>query len=163
MNVQKIRRITGALLITGAVLVNIPYTFLIMNFDYPDILREPTGEILTRFAAGGPGLVWTWLAFAWVGLPILLGILFLPQALDDNEPEDRPYNLGRVAMYFGAAGAVAQIIGLLRWPLVVSDVATREGYVSCARPLILYGQTVIHRPANCEGDGQGTRIEVRRI
>ena len=63
------------LLIVGAILVNIPYSLLIMNFDYPDILRLPTGEILTRFAAGGTGLIWTWLAFAWVGVPILVGIL----------------------------------------------------------------------------------------
>jgi hypothetical protein len=47
----------------------------------------------------------------------------MPQALSNNMPEDRPYNLGRVAMYFGAAGAVAQMIGLLRWPFVVSGLA----------------------------------------
>jgi hypothetical protein len=123
MNIQQIRKVTGALLIMGAVFVNIPYTFLIMNFDYPDILRQPTSEILTRFAAGGPGLVWTWLAFAWVGLPILLGILLLPQAFGDNTPADHHFNLGRVAMYFGAAGAVAQMIGLLRWPFVVPVLA----------------------------------------
>ena len=81
MNIQQIRKVTGALLIIGAVFVNIPYTFLIMNFDYPDILRQPTSETLTRFAAGSPGLVWTWLAFAWIGLPILIGILLMPQAL----------------------------------------------------------------------------------
>jgi len=52
----------------GAVLVNIPYTLLIMNFDYPDILRESTGHILTRYQEGGTGLIFTWLAFAWVGL-----------------------------------------------------------------------------------------------
>ena len=32
------RRLTGILFIVGAVLVNIPYTLLIMSFDYPDIL-----------------------------------------------------------------------------------------------------------------------------
>ena len=123
MNVQQIRKVTGALLIMGAVFVNIPYTFLIMNFDYPDILRQPTSEILTRFAAGGPGLVWTWLAFAWVGLPILIGILLMPQALGNDAPRDQHFSLGRIAMYFGAAGAVAQMIGLLRWPFVVPVLA----------------------------------------
>lgn len=52
---MNLRRWTGALLITGALLVNLPYSLLIMNFDYPDILRQPAGEILSRFAAGGPG------------------------------------------------------------------------------------------------------------
>ena len=55
MNTQFYRRLTGALFVIGAVLVNIPYTLLIMNFEYPDILREPTGYILTKFQEGGRG------------------------------------------------------------------------------------------------------------
>lgn len=117
MSQERTRQLTGILLILGAVLVNIPYTLLIMNFDYPDILRFPAGEILQRFAAGGPSLVWTWLAFAWVGLFILGGILLLPKAMDDKTPA------GKVALFFGATGAVVQIIGLLRWPFVVSILA----------------------------------------
>ena len=84
MSYQQIRRVTGILLIVGAILVNIPFTLLITTFDYPDILRAPTGEILTRFAAGGSSLLWTWLVFAWVGVPILLGIVLLPQALAND-------------------------------------------------------------------------------
>jgi hypothetical protein len=37
-------------------LINIPYTLLIMNFEYPDILRKPPGYILSQFQAGGPSL-----------------------------------------------------------------------------------------------------------
>jgi hypothetical protein len=154
MNVQQLRKVTGGLLIMGAVLVNIPYTFLIMNFDYPDILRESTGEILTRFAAGGPELVWTWLAFAWVGLPILIGILLIPQALGDDVPRNRHFSLGRVAMYFGAAGAVAQMIGLLRWPFVVpilarmytaaqATTATRQATEAVFQAVHQYGGVVL--------------------
>lgn len=117
MSIKKLRKATGILFIVGAVLVNVPYTLLIMNFDYPDILRQPAGEILERFAAGGPSLVWTWLAFAWVGLPILFGILLLPKAMEDDSPA------GQIGLYFGAAGALAQIIGLLRWPFVVTALA----------------------------------------
>lgn len=117
MSLRRIRQTTGILLILGAILVNIPYTLLIVNFDYPDILRQPAGEILERFAAGGPSLVWTWLAFAWVGLPILIGILLLPKAMADETPTSQ------VALVFGAVGAVVQIVGLLRWPFVVSPLA----------------------------------------
>ena len=49
--------------------VNIPYTFLFMNFEYPDILRGPTGYLLTRFQEGGTGLLFTWFASALVGIP----------------------------------------------------------------------------------------------
>lgn len=72
MNTYSYQRLTGTLFIIGAVLVNVPYTLLIMNFDYPDILREPTGYILTRFQQGGAGLIFTWFTFAWVGIPLLL-------------------------------------------------------------------------------------------
>ena len=77
MNTTWHQRLTGILFIVGAALVNIPYTLLIMNFDYPDILRESTGHILTRYQEGGTGLIFTWLAFAWVGIPLLFAIVML--------------------------------------------------------------------------------------
>lgn len=117
MSLKRTRQTTAILLILGAILVNIPFTLLSMNFDYPDILREPAGEILERFASGGPSLVWTWLAFAWVGLPILVGVLLLPKAMEDDTP------ISRVALFFGAVGALVQMVGLLRWPFVVSVLA----------------------------------------
>lgn len=117
MSLKHTRQTTGILFILGAVLVNVPYTLLIMNFDYPDILRKSAGEILERFAAGGSSLIWTWLAFTWVGLPILFGILLLPKVLNDESPT------GLLALFFGAAGALVQIVGLLRWPFVVSILA----------------------------------------
>jgi hypothetical protein len=154
MTQQQIRKVTGVLLILGAILVNIPYTLLITTFDYPDILRAPTAEILTQFAAGGSGLIWTWLAFAWVGLPILLGILLLPRALADDEPTTHGRLLGNLALFFGAAGAVAQIIGLLRWPFVVpvlaraytapqATVATREAVAAVSEAVHQYGGVVL--------------------
>jgi hypothetical protein len=154
MKAQQFRRITAGLLILGAVVVNVPYTLLMMNFDYPDILREPAGEILTRFAAGGPGLIWTWLAFAWVGLPILLGILRLPRALAGGDASSPGRATGEMAMFFGAAGAVAQIIGLLRWPFVVPSLArlytsteatpvTREAVVAVFQAVHQYGGVVL--------------------
>lgn len=154
MVLRQTRKATGALLILGAVLVNIPYTLLIMTFDYPDILREPAGDILTRFAAGGSTLIWTWLAFAWVGLPILLGILLLPGALADGAATDRDQRLGRVAQFFGATGAVVQMIGLLRWPFVVPVLArlytdpqaapaTREAVAAVFQTVHQYGGVVI--------------------
>lgn len=123
MNTKRIRRIAGGLLIAGAVLVNIPYSALIMNFNYPDILREPAGEILSQFAAGGSGLIWTWFAFAWMGLPILIGILLIPQALEGEESDRGMDPWINLAVFFGAAGALTQILGLLRWTFVVPALA----------------------------------------
>ncbi len=120
---KKTRLAAGALLIAGAVLVNVPYAVLIASFGYPDVLRAPAGEILSRFAAGGPPLIWAWLCFAWAGLPILFGILLLPHVLRAESPSDTGRISGGLAVFFGAAGAMAQILGLLRWAFVVPGLA----------------------------------------
>lgn len=154
MTQQHSLKVTGILLILGAILVNIPYTLLITTFDYPDILRAPTANILTKFAAGGPKLIWIWLSFAWVGLPILLGILLLPHALGNDEPSTPGRLSGNLACFFGVTGALAQIIGLLRWPFVVPVLAqsytasqateqTREAVVAVFQALHQYGGVVL--------------------
>jgi hypothetical protein len=43
---------------------NLCFAMLARGFDYPDILRRPTAEVLTRFRAGGTHLVLLWWAFA---------------------------------------------------------------------------------------------------
>jgi len=113
MSETNFRKLTGIFFIVGAILVNIPYALLIVNFDYPDILRQPTSEILTKFHAGGDALIYTWLAFAWVGLPILLGAVMLKRVL---EKEASPFL--ETATTLGVIGFVAQLIGLLRWVFV---------------------------------------------
>ncbi len=154
MSYQQIRRVTGILLIVGAILVNIPFTLLITTFDYPDILRAPTSEILTRFAAGGSNLLWTWLVFAWVGVPILLGIVLLPQALANDTGSSQGQPVGRLAVFFGATGLVAQMIGLLRWSFVVpvlarlytdpeATAATREAVAAVFQAVHQYGGVVL--------------------
>lgn len=154
MSTKQIRLLTGALLIVGAILINIPYTMLIATFDYPDILRAPTGEVLSRFAAGGRPLIWTWLAFAWAGLPLVLAILLLPRALTSGEDSGRGRPFVYLATFFGATGALAQIIGLLRWPFVVPVLArmytapaaaeaTREAVAAVFQAVHQYGGVLV--------------------
>jgi hypothetical protein len=54
----------GALLIALPLLFNGAFAALSVTFDYPDILRRPTPEILERFRAGGSRLVLLWWVFA---------------------------------------------------------------------------------------------------
>src|SRR5919109_1407638 len=58
-----IQVLTGLLLLVLPVAYNLFFTLLARSFDYPDILRRPTGEVLERFAAGGSRLVLTWWGF----------------------------------------------------------------------------------------------------
>ena len=118
MAIQRLRQLTGWSFILGAILVNIPYSFLISNFDYPDILRAPVSQVLTQFAAGGSSLIYTWLAFAWVGLPLLIASISIKRL-----PEFSAAPLIDLASTIGVIGFVVQVVGLLRWVFVVPFIA----------------------------------------
>jgi len=118
MSTKQFRILTGLFFIIGAVLVNIPYTLLIVHFDYPDILRAPVDQILTQYQAGGSPLIYTWLAFAWVGLPMLFGAIMLKRILE----KENSFFL-ETATTIGVIGFVVQVIGLLRWVFVVPVIA----------------------------------------
>ncbi|GAB4402526.1 MAG: hypothetical protein OHK0039_00660 [Bacteroidia bacterium] len=108
---------TGWLLVAGAFLLFVPYAVLAFTFDYPDILRQDSGTILTRFHEAGPSLIWTWWAFAMVGLPLLVACVQLGQQLETRLP------FMRWATTLGVVGLVVQMTGLLRWVFVVPVLA----------------------------------------
>lgn len=73
---MKTEKTIGILFIVGAIGVLVAYTFLTIIFDYPNILRQETGIILIKFHEGGNRLVWTWWAFAILGLPLFRSCCF---------------------------------------------------------------------------------------
>ncbi len=113
----KTEKIIGMLLIAGALALVVPYTVLTILFDYPAVLREDTGVILTQFRAGGHALIGVWFAFALVGLPLLGAYVLIGQKL-----ENKLYFV-RWATMMGIIGLVVQMIGLLRWTFVVPVLA----------------------------------------
>lgn len=104
-------RSTGALLVTFALSLQIPYAILVARFGYDDILREPTPIILARFHDGGAVLVLAWLAFAFGAL------CFLPLSLRIDDA------LGVRRGWTGPASAVLQFLGLARWGFAVPGLA----------------------------------------
>lgn len=114
---MKINQSIGGLFIFGAIALFIPYTMLTIMFEYPDILRQDTAIILTKFHEGGSRLIWTWFAFAVTGLPLLPAYILLGQKLETNSP------LVRIATTIGVIGLVVQMVGLLRWTFVVPVLA----------------------------------------
>ena len=114
---SNIEKNIGTLLILGAVALFVPYTILTITFEYPDILREDPGVILTRFRAGGPVLIWTWFAFALVGLPLLKAYVLIGQKWENQIASVR------WATTLGIVGLVVQMVGLLRWTFVVPVLA----------------------------------------
>ena len=113
------RRMTGILMILVPIVFTICFTVLQMQFEYPDILRQPTLSILTKFQAGGPMLVATWYVLT------LTAVLFIPISLLLRELLATPDNrvLLSVATTFGVVAGVAQTLGFLRWPFVVPHLA----------------------------------------
>jgi hypothetical protein len=109
---------TGLLLLVLPVAYNLLFTLLARTFDYPDILRRPTGEVLERFAAGGSRLVLLWWGFA------LSAVLFAPAAvlLSVTLAGASPAVLA-LASATGLLAALVQFLGLIRWPFAVPHLA----------------------------------------
>ena len=107
-----LRRVTGIVLILTPIAFNIFFTLLSVTFEYPDILRKPTGYVLRHFDAGGRGLVAIWYGF------MLTAVLFVPLAVLVHKVlarENTPYMA--VATAFGIIAGVVQFLGLVRWPV----------------------------------------------
>lgn len=118
MNRKQLIKTTGILFIAFSGLINIPYWLLTQNFEYDDILRQSPDAVLTKFHAGGSGLILTWFAFAMLALLFIPASAFLQKALSR---EDTPYLPAATLM--GIASAVLQAIGLMRWVFVIPVLA----------------------------------------
>ena len=115
MNVD---RAAGALLIFLPLAFNAFFFLLGRRFDYPDILRRPTEEILSRFQAGGVGLKLLWYGF------MLTAILLAPLAVLLGQVLARDgLAIVPVATTIGVLAAVVQFLGLARWPFLVPELA----------------------------------------
>jgi uncharacterized protein DUF4386 len=110
--------LTGVVLIVLPVAYNGLYTLLARSFDYPDILRRPTSEVLERFAAGGSRLVLTWWGFA------MSAVLLAPAAvLVSHTLGDANATVLSLATTIGVLAALVQFLGLIRWPFAVPHLA----------------------------------------
>ena len=121
-------KISGILFIIGALGVFIPYILLTIIFDYPGILREEPGIILTQFHAGGTPLILTWLAFALLGMPLFVAYMLIGQELEN----DLAYV--RWATTMGVISGIVQVIGLLRWVFVIPVLA--NDYMHAENPAV---------------------------
>lgn len=120
------RKLTATFLILAAVLANVGFTALGGIFNYPDVLNEPAGQVLASFrdhqsAVSGWFLVLALAAALMAPIAIGVGRLSTQRAM-------------RIAVPVGIAAAVVQVIGLLRWPILVpgyaSDAASGNGAIA---------------------------------
>jgi hypothetical protein len=114
--------VAGLFLIAMPVAFNVAFGLLASRFDYPDILRRPTAEVLSRFEAGGSALVLLWWGFATTAVLFAPLVVLLSQAIADADP-----TVLALATTVGVLAAVVQFLGLVRWPFLVPYLARESG------------------------------------
>ncbi len=110
--------IAGVLLIAVPLAFNAAFALLAARFDYPDILRQPTADVLSKFRAGGTPLVLLWWAFALTAVLLAPLVVLLSSAIGDADS-----TLLAVATTVGVLAALVQFLGLVRWPFLVPYLA----------------------------------------
>jgi hypothetical protein len=111
-------RLVAGLIVLAVVLANAAFVGLGSVFEYPDILQESADEILAEFRADEAAIIALFVTLA-LSAALLAPIALLLGRLAANE-------LGRWSIRVGIAAAAVQVIGLLRWPLIVPFLADRE-------------------------------------
>lgn len=111
---------TALLLIAVPIAFNLAFFELGRTFDYPNILRRDPDEILRRFHAGGSGLILRWQALLVSALAMLPLVALLGVAIAAPAP------LTVASVVVGSAAALVQVLGLVRWPFAVPELARRD-------------------------------------
>jgi hypothetical protein len=84
-------------------------------FDYPEILKEPTEEILSAYRAHRAAIT-GWFAILVIGAALLAPVAVLLGRLAGGRR-------GRWIASLGVAAAVVQVVGLARWVLLVPAIS----------------------------------------
>ena len=122
------RKLTASLLILAAVLANVGFTALGSIFNYPDVLDEPAGQVLSAFRDNEAAVS------GWFSVLAFSAALLAPIAIGVGRLSSS--RAMRIAVPVGIAAAVVQVVGLLRWPILVpgyaSDAASSDAGVAAA-------------------------------
>jgi hypothetical protein len=110
--------VAGVLLLALPVAFNVAFGVLAATFDYPDILRRPTHEVLARFREGGTKLLLWWWIFALTAAALVPLAALVARALDDASA-----TLLIVGATVGVLAGLVQLLGLIRWPFLVPYLA----------------------------------------
>lgn len=110
--------VAGVLLIALPVAFNVAFGVLAAIFDYPDILRRPSHEVLAQFRDGGTRLLLWWWIFALTAGALAPVAVLLAEALEDADS-----TLLVLGGTVGVLAALVQLLGLIRWPFLVPYLA----------------------------------------
>jgi hypothetical protein len=113
-----IERAAAGFLLFVPLAFNLFFFLLGRQFDYPNVLRNRTEDILGRFHAGGVRLKLMWYGF------MLTAVLLAPLAVLLGQVFDRDrLAIGPMTVVVGVLPALVQFVGLARWPFLVPVLA----------------------------------------
>ena len=115
MNVQTTRRTAAAMMAGAAALAIAGFTALGSVFDYPQILKEPTTQVLRGYQENQTVIT------SWFLALVISAVLLAPVAVLLGRTAGG--TLGRSIIGFGVAAATVQVIGLSRWVLLVPGIS----------------------------------------
>ena len=107
------------LLIIEALLVTICFFILQAVFEFPAILNESAAHVLPLFYKNSSTIIPTYYAFTVASVLLIPLTVLLPRAL-----EIRSSILTSLTIAVGVTTAIFQILGFIRWPFLVSYLAT---------------------------------------
>jgi hypothetical protein len=115
MPTRTTRRLAAAAMAAAALLAIAGFTALGSVFEYPQILKEPTADILALYRAH-QGAVMAWFAVLMVSAALLAPAGILLGRLAGGRR-------GRWIAGIGVVAAAVQVIGLSRWVLLVPSIS----------------------------------------
>lgn len=118
--VQHTGRGAGVLLIAVPVAFMVFFTALQVSFDYPDILRRPAAEVLSRFAVQRGALVPLWYGM------LASALLFIPMSVAVALRCGRSCGVSIGLATSGVLAGLVQSVGLARWVFAVPPLAEKH-------------------------------------
>jgi hypothetical protein len=109
----------AALLVAVPTLFTAAYAALAVRFDYPDILRQPAGEVLTRFHGREAELLPLWWGM------FASALLFLPASALGAKALGLRGAARSALTLTGTLAGLVQAVGLARWIFLVPLLAAR--------------------------------------
>ena len=99
-------------LLGGAAFIGV-FTYLAINFNYPDILDGDAYHVLPKVVAGGDQMRAVWAIYA------LLPLILIPAALGTYAYlKNKNNSLAVAGLVFATVSALANMLGLMRWPSI---------------------------------------------
>lgn len=102
----------GVSFIIGALSFVLVFSYLAMNFGYPDILDGSAADVLPKLLAGGKTMRAAWALYA------LLPLSLLPAAVGTYMSCPAGRDRMTLALVVVSIGTLAMCLGLMRWPSV---------------------------------------------